>query len=131
MPEDSNKQQLYSQKERRKSHRLDIEDFFSLCITLTSTDDTQSCRIKNLSKSGIKFLSDASDQIKVEDIISAKLYLNNTLFLPLQLKIKRINGPEISCEFENQDLAESITIDHFINFLACAASNLKGADKKK
>jgi len=86
------------QDNRRKAKRRPILDTFSLFVVV-STKNILRLKINDLSELGIGFNFDIEGEaeqapIKVGDLLDLQLYLNQSLHIPLQIKIARIEDAE-------------------------------------
>jgi hypothetical protein len=86
------------QDNRRKAKRRPILDTFSLFVVV-STKNILKLKINDLSELGIGFNFDIegeADQTPVKngDIVDLQLYLNQSLHIPLQIKVVRIEDAD-------------------------------------
>lgn len=85
------------QDNRRKARRRPILDTFSLFVVV-STKNILRLKINDLSELGIGFNFDIEGEeqvpVKVGDPLELQLYLNQTLHIPLQVKVARVEDSE-------------------------------------
>lgn len=84
-------------KERRKHKRRKILDTFSLFVAIPLKGNLK-LNVKDVSEEGLSFESQFSDQeefaIRQDESFEIHFYLNQTLFLSLNVKAVRVSQPQ-------------------------------------
>ena len=87
---------MSDQSERRRSKRRPILETFSLAIVLKNKPDLK-LRVIDISDHGLAFEIDIDGEAlseytpRANDTLSVSLYLNQTLYIPLKVKVIRIS----------------------------------------
>ncbi len=112
--------------ERRESKRRAVLSQFSIFL-LIPKHGIHKLAVHNLSESGILFEFDTENEsiancpIQVGDELESKLYINSSLYIPLYLKLARIENHsdhrKIGASFYKKDTEEYRTFIFFLHVL--------------
>jgi hypothetical protein len=113
--------------ERRKSKRMDILDTFSLFVVVPAKGPMR-LKVHDISDAGIGFNLDieeeqgaSSFEAKVGDSFEVHLYLNQSLYLPFTVSVRRIVDTEgvrrIGAEFQGQGSKGQTALSSFVHML--------------
>jgi hypothetical protein len=110
-------------KEKRKASRIQVIDSFSVFLVIPELGPYKN-KISDLSEIGIGFESEnIHTDLEPEKELSVQLYLNQTLYLPLKLKIARTIKKEdliiYGAEFMGGEKKSLEALKHFTNVLNC------------
>lgn len=113
-------------KERRSALRRPILDTFSFFLILPETGFFK-LRVHDLSEKGIGFDFDIEDAPKWDHAVSegdeldTRFFINQSLYIPLQLKVKRIDETikirRVGAEFIHKNEAEFKAFLSFVDLL--------------
>ncbi|MFL5812196.1 MAG: PilZ domain-containing protein [Bdellovibrionia bacterium] len=113
--------------ERRKSKRMDILDTFSLFVVVPAKGPMR-LKVHDISDAGIGFNLDieeeqgaSSFEAKVGDSFEVHLYLNQSLYLPFSVSVRRIVDTEgvrrIGAEFQGKGSKGQVALTSFVHML--------------
>jgi hypothetical protein len=113
--------------ERRKSKRLDILDTFSLFVVVPAKGPMR-LKVHDISDAGIGFDLDIAEEqgsvgfeAKVGNNFDIHLYLNQSLYLPLHVTVRRIVDAEgirrIGAEFQGKATKGQVALLAFLDML--------------
>ena len=120
-----NTQPVDPQDNRRKAKRRPVLDTFSLFVVV-SLKNIIRLKINDLSELGVGFNFDAEGEseplpIKVGDEMELQLYLNQSLHIPLKIKVARIEdgegGRKIGAEYSDKSSKGYLALGAFIEML--------------
>ncbi len=113
-------------KERRTTRRRPILDSFSFFVVLPKNGDHR-LRVYDVSEGGVGFDFDAGGEspqdfpVKMGDTMDLHFYLNQSLYLPLQVSVKRIDEKggvrRIGAEFKDTQGAGFKALSGFLAML--------------
>ena len=85
-----------------------------------------------MSMSGLKFTYDdmKDHSINSGDTLFARIYLNTKVFQNVKLRIVRIDGDGIACEFEEAQDQDGRSFYHFLEFLRIAARHIERDNRR-
>ncbi len=112
--------------EKRKAKRRVILDSFSF-FAVVPKKGIHRLKVDDLSEMGIGFCLDETGEahhdfpVKSGDSLEVSLYFNQSLFLPLNVKIVRVSEKDsvrrIGAELSEKGTASHKALTHFMNFL--------------
>jgi hypothetical protein len=112
-----------SGKLQRRSQRIPVTDFFYLTLSSSPFSPDTKIAVKDISRSGMKFITKETKNIHKGDFISAKLHINSKLILPIELKIAYTDNEGIACMLVRNEKDESDALICFLNFLTVFMHN--------
>lgn len=123
-----NSQPIDPQSERRKAERRPILESFSLFVSVPKKNVLR-LPIHDLSELGIGFDLDAEGEnpsdfpVKVGETLDIEIYLNQSLHIPLTIKVARIEGSEktrkVGGEYADRSSKGFAALQAFIKMLDC------------
>ncbi|MEO5970353.1 MAG: PilZ domain-containing protein [Bdellovibrionia bacterium] len=113
--------------ERRKAKRIPILASFSISLVVPKKG-MHRLHIYDVSEKGIGFILNieeefsSSNPTEVNDLLEINLYLNSSLFLPLSIRVVRIDDTQtgerrIGAKFEKRDSETFTALLAFLTFL--------------
>jgi hypothetical protein len=113
--------------ERRKSKRMDILDTFSLFVVVPAKGPMR-LKVHDISDAGIGFNLDIEEEqgasnfeAKIGDAFEVHLYLNQSLYLPFSVTVRRIVDIEgvrrIGAEFQGKGSKGHAALISFVHML--------------
>jgi len=112
-------------KERRYRRRIIVEDYLSLCITIPLLEGRESIKVLDINEYGIKLRLDDKDKTFVGERMSARFYISESLFLPIELEVLRIDDPgAVACVYVEPSAGAVKALEHLVGFIEIALINL-------
>lgn len=111
--------------ERRRAQRFPVLETFSLFGVIPKKGPYR-LRIHDLSEIGVRFDLDIENEVaplelKVDEVLEFHFYLNQSLYLPLRIKIVRTLVEKkiriVGAEFSDLKLPEQNAVTHFAKML--------------
>jgi hypothetical protein len=112
-----------SGKLQRRSQRIPVTDFFYLTLSSSPFSADIKIAVKDISRSGLKFITKEVKNVNKGHMISGKLHINSKLILPIELKVAHTDSEGVGCMLIENSKDESDALIYFLNFLTVFARN--------
>lgn len=92
-------------EERRRARRTIIQESFNLFLVIPEALGMARIYLRDISKLGMSFRSEIDLGLKPEQELKMRVYLNPAFYLPVDGKVRRVQGSEFGVEFTKPDSA--------------------------
>ena len=106
-----------SGEEKRKAHRLEIQESFNLCLVIPKVFSMARLYVKDVSALGICVRNDLPAKIDLGEVLETRLYFNPGFYLPLSCRLARHTQTEIALEFVDSSSREAKAVAKLQEFI--------------
>lgn len=88
-----------SPEDRRRARRTVIQESFNLFLVIPKALGMARIYMRDISKLGLSFRAEMETGLKQGQEVNGRVYINPAFYLPVELRVVRVNGEDIGVEF--------------------------------